>query len=147
MGSGRYKAILIPDAAIGTDQGQKFVYLVVNGEVQYRKVKLGASFEKLRAIEEGVGPDDLVIINGTQRAKPGAKVTATLAQIPPDAYVLTAPNSPTTQALPETETRNLPATAPTSAPAAVEPSLLRRPMRRKTPTPPSRSNEVRTLFH
>lgn len=101
-GSGRYQATLIPDAAVGTDQDLKYVLLAnPEGVVEMRPVKLGALFGRLRAIE-GINADDRVIVNGIQRARPGSKVTVQISQIPDSAYALTAPGSPTTQALPAT---------------------------------------------
>ena len=109
-GSGRYQATLVPDSAIGTDQDIRFVLLVNDDDkVDLRPVKLGALFGRLRAVE-GLSPDERVIVNGMQRARPGSRVVAQLAPVPDSGYVLTAPGSPTT--------RELPAVAPpTSAPA------------------------------
>jgi RND family efflux transporter MFP subunit len=115
-GSGRYRALLVPDVAIGTDQDQRFV-LVVNNEntVERRVVKLGSLFGKFRAVEEGLKPDDRVIINGLQRARPGAKVNPQETQIDSGGVQMTAPNSPATQALPAT--RRLPSTRAVPPPA------------------------------
>jgi RND family efflux transporter MFP subunit len=67
--------ILVNDRAIGTDQDRKYV-LVVNDKnvVEYREVKLGPMQNGLRAIAEGLKPDEWVIVNGIQRARPGATV-------------------------------------------------------------------------
>jgi RND family efflux transporter MFP subunit len=71
------KAILVPDAAIGT--GQLGFYLLTVGDdgiVTQKTVKLGQLQEGgLRIIEAGIGPDDWVIVDGIQRAVPGNKVT------------------------------------------------------------------------
>jgi RND family efflux transporter MFP subunit len=114
-GSGRYIALLVPDEAIGADQNRRFV-MVANADnvVEMHPVKLGALFGELRAVESGITENDRVIVNGLQRARPGAKVNPTEKPIPADALVRTAPGSPTTQALPAT--RNIAATAPTTAP-------------------------------
>lgn len=72
----RGPAILVPEAAIATDQGGQYV-LVVNDQdaVEYRRVRVGPSLEGAqRVIEDGVTPDDWVIVNGFQRARPGATV-------------------------------------------------------------------------
>src|SRR5256712_410496 len=76
-GSGQYRAILLPDEAIGSDQSQKFVYLV-DGEskAQYRTVKIGPLVDGLRVVREGVGPEDRVVVAGLQRVRPGLKVDA-----------------------------------------------------------------------
>lgn len=114
-GSGRYTTLLIPDEAIGADQNRRFV-LVLNAEdiVEMHAVKLGALFGELRAIESGIKPGDRVIVKGMQRARPGTKVNPTEQPIPADAMALTAPGSPTTQALPPAGAMaTTPATAPT----------------------------------
>jgi multidrug efflux system membrane fusion protein len=74
-GSALYKAVLLPDAAIGTDQANKYVLVVgPDDTVARRVVKLGPLHKSLRIVREGIGPDDWVIVNGTQRARPGQKV-------------------------------------------------------------------------
>jgi multidrug efflux system membrane fusion protein len=76
-GSPPYEALLVPDAAIGTEQARKFV-LVVTGDntVTPKYVILGqAASGDLRVIKEGIGSDDRVIVNGLMRARPGQKVT------------------------------------------------------------------------
>jgi len=114
-GSGRYNAVLVPDVAIGADQNRRFV-LVVNADnvVEMHPVKLGALFGELRSIESGIKPDDRVIVNGLQRARPGTKVNPTEQPIPANTYILTAPGSPTTQALPAT--RRVSTTGPATMP-------------------------------
>jgi RND family efflux transporter MFP subunit len=74
-GSGKYSALLLPDEAIGTDQTQRFAF-VVNDQntVEYRKVELGPLIDGVRVIRGGLKPEDWVIVNGVQRVKTGAKV-------------------------------------------------------------------------
>lgn len=74
-GSRRYTALLLPERAIGTDQGQKFVWIAKNdGAVEYRRIQPGAHFGQYRAIAEGLQPQDHVVIEGIQKLRPGAKV-------------------------------------------------------------------------
>ena len=75
-GSPAYPALLIPDAAIASEQARKYV-LVVDGEntAQQRYVTLGQLVGNLRVIKDGLKPDDRVVVNGLMRARPGAKVT------------------------------------------------------------------------
>ena len=82
-GSGRYRAILLPDEAIGSDQSQKFVYLV-DGEskAQYRTVKIGPLVDGLRVVREGVTSEDWVVVAGLQRVRPGLNVDAQRETIP-----------------------------------------------------------------
>lgn len=74
-GSGQYKAMLVPDEAVGSDQSLKFVF-IVNPEntVEYRQVTLGPRMNGLRIVREGVMPEDRVIVKGLQRVQPGTKV-------------------------------------------------------------------------
>jgi RND family efflux transporter MFP subunit len=73
--SGRYQALLIPDAAVNTDQDERYLLIVgANDVVQQRPVKLGALFGSLRSISDGLKPGERVVVNGMQSAMPGAKV-------------------------------------------------------------------------
>ena len=77
IGSGEYTAILLPDAAIATDQSNRFVFVVADdGAVSAKPVTLGPIIDGLRVIRTGVTPTDWVIVNGVQRARKGIKVKA-----------------------------------------------------------------------
>lgn len=92
-GSGSYQAMLVPDAAVATDQARRIVYVVAaDGSVAPRPVQLGPLVDGLRVIRSGLQRTDRVIINGVQRIQqPGMKVTATNGQIRPVARTQTAP--------------------------------------------------------
>ncbi|MBI3699837.1 MAG: efflux RND transporter periplasmic adaptor subunit [Afipia sp.] len=68
-------ALLIPDIALGSDQGGRYV-LVVNADnvVEQRKVLIGPQDGDLRVVESGLKADDRVVIAGLLRAIPGQKV-------------------------------------------------------------------------
>ncbi|HKA81225.1 MAG TPA: efflux RND transporter periplasmic adaptor subunit [Xanthobacteraceae bacterium] len=68
-------SLLVPDAALGSDQGGRYV-LVVNKDnvVEQRKVTTGPRVGELRAIDSGLKADDRVVISGILRAIPGQKV-------------------------------------------------------------------------
>ena len=84
-GSDRYKALLIPDRAILTDQSNKIVMTVAkDGTVVPKRIRPGPIFDGLRIVRSGLAPDDRIIINGLIRARPGAKVTAQPGTITPD---------------------------------------------------------------
>ena len=73
--SEKYKALLLPPEAIGTDLSQQFVFVVdAQNLVEYRKVTLGPIIDGLRVIRDGIQPEHWVIVNGIQRARTGAKV-------------------------------------------------------------------------
>ncbi|MGQ0636726.1 MAG: efflux RND transporter periplasmic adaptor subunit [Planctomycetaceae bacterium] len=68
-------ALLVAERAIGTDQGQKFLYVVdEKNEVVFRPVRLGALHDGLRTIAEGLSAGERVIIDGLQRVRPGSVV-------------------------------------------------------------------------
>ncbi|HEX5447069.1 MAG TPA: efflux RND transporter periplasmic adaptor subunit [Pirellulales bacterium] len=78
-------ALLVPEPAIGKDQGQKFVYVVNDkDEVEYRPVQVGKLHEGMRVITEGLSPGERVIVNGVQRARPGAKVEVRVVEEGPE---------------------------------------------------------------
>ena len=71
----RENALLVTERAIGSDQGGRFL-LTVNSEnvVEKKPIRMGRLVDGLRVIEEGLQPDNRVVVNGIQRARPGAKV-------------------------------------------------------------------------
>lgn len=81
-GTPNYVATLVPDSAIGTDQTNKYVYVVGgDGLVARRNVKLGPLAGGLRVVREGVSADDWVVTNGLQRVRPGLKVAPKRVEI------------------------------------------------------------------
>jgi RND family efflux transporter MFP subunit len=76
-GSPTYNALLVPDAAIGTEQIRKFVLVAgADDTVAQKYVTLGPlSDDNLRIIKSGISADDRVIVNGLMRVRPGQKVT------------------------------------------------------------------------
>jgi RND family efflux transporter MFP subunit len=109
-GSGAYKAILIPGEAVGTDQAQKFVFVVDDeGTAQPRPVKLGADFDGFRVVTSGLTTADRVVVNGLMKVRPGAKVKA--ETVPwPDRPMHIAPH-----VNPNGSATTKPATAPTAS--------------------------------
>jgi RND family efflux transporter MFP subunit len=76
-GSGPYRALLVPDASIGTDQARRFVWVAdEQNRVQYRSVKTGPLRGELRVIREGLTSDDRVVVAGVQRVRPDTQVVA-----------------------------------------------------------------------
>jgi RND family efflux transporter MFP subunit len=75
LGSGSYSALLIPDQAIVTDQERQIVYVLGAGnKIQGRSVELGPLSRGLRVVKSGLAADDLVVIDGVQRAQAGHEV-------------------------------------------------------------------------
>jgi RND family efflux transporter MFP subunit len=78
----KYQPILVPEQAVNTDQGQKFVYVVTEDNVvKYRRVKVGRLHHGLRVIEDGLSKTDQVIVKGQQRVRQDAKVRKKLVPI------------------------------------------------------------------
>jgi RND family efflux transporter MFP subunit len=75
-GTSPYEALLVPDAAIGTEQARRFVMVVDDQDTaQPKYVTLGqVTKDGLRAIKDGIGPDDRVVVSGLMQARPGQKV-------------------------------------------------------------------------
>lgn len=72
-----HPAVLIDDAAIGTDQDKKFVMVVdPDNRVQYREVTLGTLSDGLRVIAKGLQPGERIVVNGLQRVRPNDVVKA-----------------------------------------------------------------------
>jgi multidrug efflux system membrane fusion protein len=74
---GEYDALLIPDAAVVSDQARKIVFVVgKDNVVQARPVTLGALYEGLRVVREGLKPDDKVVLDGLANpmVRAGAKI-------------------------------------------------------------------------
>jgi len=89
-------AVLVPEKALGADQGQKFLFVVgADNKVERRKVKVGKLQEGLpedvataarnategaayktqwRVIAEGLSPDERVVVSGLQRIRDESEV-------------------------------------------------------------------------
>jgi RND family efflux transporter MFP subunit len=94
LGSGTYRAMLVPDEAIITDQTRKLVYVVgKDGKAIQRPVETGPQVEGLRVVKTGLAPTEHVVIAGLTNLQPGTPVTPKLIKMQPRA----AAESPTSQ--------------------------------------------------
>lgn len=68
-------AIVVPDLAVQRDMNGAYL-MVVNSEniVESRYVERGPLVEDMRIIKEGLSVEDRIIVEGTQRARPGIPV-------------------------------------------------------------------------
>jgi RND family efflux transporter MFP subunit len=81
--SNTYQAILVPDEAIGADQNERVVYVVgADGTVSTKPVRPGPRLYGYRVIREGLDGTETMIVNGLIRARPGAKVTPQMTELP-----------------------------------------------------------------
>jgi RND family efflux transporter MFP subunit len=70
-----HKALLVPDQAVLSDQGRKYVYVVTEKNVvQRRSVNLGPLQDGLREVTEGLTAEDWVVVRGQQKVKPDVAV-------------------------------------------------------------------------
>ena len=100
----RPEALLIPETAIGSDQSGSFVLVVGAGDVveKPRPVTLGSRVDDgFRVVEKGVTEADRIVIDGLQKARPGAKVKPVLKP-------LGAPEAPSASPPPTTSARREP---------------------------------------
>ncbi len=75
-GSPLYDALLVPEAAIVTDQSRKQLLVVgPDDKVEAREIRPGPSQPGgLRIVRRGLKPEDRVVIGGLLKARPGAAV-------------------------------------------------------------------------
>lgn len=75
--------LLIPDVAVGSDQGYKYVYVVTpDNAVENRPIETGRAYGDWRAVLKGLSAEDRVVVNGQMTVlmlRPGAKVEAETA--------------------------------------------------------------------
>jgi RND family efflux transporter MFP subunit len=70
-----HKVLLVPERVLGTDQGQKYLYVVNDkNEVERRNVGLGSLQDGKREVTSGLKPGERVILDGLQRVRPGVAV-------------------------------------------------------------------------
>jgi RND family efflux transporter MFP subunit len=79
------KALLVNDRALGTNQGQKFLYVVNEKNiVEYRPVTIGVLHNGLREITNGLKPGERVVINGLLRVRQGVTVAPKSGEMRPE---------------------------------------------------------------
>ena len=80
-----HKALLVNDRALGTNQGQKFLYVVdEKNKVEYRPVTIRALHNGLREVTDGLKPGERVVINGLLRVRPGVTVEPKAGEMRPE---------------------------------------------------------------
>jgi multidrug efflux system membrane fusion protein len=87
---GTTRALLVPDAAIQSDQARKSVLVVGKDDtVTAKPVELGPVVDGLRIIRSGLSPQDRVIVGNVQAAMPGMKVAVRPDRITPQVAPIT----------------------------------------------------------
>ena len=68
-------AVLVPERAIGLDQGRRYVCVVGSDDrVEHRTVEVGSQEGDLRVITKGLTGDERIVVEGLQKARDGALV-------------------------------------------------------------------------
>lgn len=80
-GSAAYKAVLIPDSAVGTDQSSQYVYVVVDDKIERRVIQPGPIVDGLRVVREGLKGDESVVIAGLLLVRPEMTVQSQPGEI------------------------------------------------------------------
>ena len=87
-GSGNYRAVLIPDEAIGSDQDRRIVYVVGNdGTVTAQPIRPGPKIDGYRVVREGLTGEETIVVAGLLRIRPGVKITPRPTTLPSVAAV------------------------------------------------------------
>jgi multidrug efflux system membrane fusion protein len=83
-GTPSYRAVMIPDEAIGADLDRRFVYVVAeDGTVSQKQIRPGSRHDGYRVVREGLTGEETIIIAGVQRARFAGKVTPQPTTLPP----------------------------------------------------------------
>jgi multidrug efflux system membrane fusion protein len=79
-----HKAVLVIDRALGSDQGLKYVFVVdKDNKVQQRRVQTGAlQDDGLRVIDQGLQPDELVVVGALQQVRPRMQIEPEVIPMP-----------------------------------------------------------------
>ncbi len=77
-------AVLIPERAIGADQAGRYVLAVnLQNRVERHNIRLGVRHKDLVVVDDGLKGDEWIIVDGVQRSRVGAEVTAEKTTLPP----------------------------------------------------------------
>ncbi|WP_413988587.1 efflux RND transporter periplasmic adaptor subunit [Labrys okinawensis] len=84
LGSDKYKGVLVPEDAIGSDQDRRVVYVVgADNTISLQPVRVGSRVDGYRVIRVGLKGDETIVVNGLMRVRPGIKVDPKLTTLPP----------------------------------------------------------------
>ncbi|MBX6384963.1 MAG: efflux RND transporter periplasmic adaptor subunit [Microbispora sp.] len=95
IASAPYQALLVPDAAVVTDQSRRVLYVLGPENVlEARPIRIGPLHDGLRVIREGLRGDEEVVVTGLTRVRAGQTV------VPQRRPADTAPDRTTVEARP-----------------------------------------------
>jgi RND family efflux transporter MFP subunit len=83
-GSGNYRAVLIPDEAVGSDQDRRIVYVLgADNSVSAQQIRPGPKIDGYRVVREGLTGEETIVVGGLMRVRPGMTVTPQNKTLPP----------------------------------------------------------------
>jgi RND family efflux transporter MFP subunit len=83
-GSLPYDGVLVPDAAVASDQNRRIVFVVDGaGKVSTKEVRPGPRIDGYRVIRTGLSGEETIVVNGLLRVRPGVTVSPQLVALPP----------------------------------------------------------------
>jgi membrane fusion protein, multidrug efflux system len=86
LGSDKYKGVLVPEDALGSDQNRRVVYVVgPDNTISLQPVRIGSRVDGYRVVREGLKGDETIVVNGLMRVRPGVKVDPKMTTLPPTA--------------------------------------------------------------
>ena len=97
-----HEAIMVAEKALGSDQGERFLYVVVKKKndkqkveyrIEYRHVEIGALRDGLRVISQGLKGGELVVTSGLQRIRRDIAVTPKEVKMPASGHIPAAGGS------------------------------------------------------
>ena len=78
-----YKARLVLDRVIQSDQDRKYVYVLdSSNKAQYRQVTTGALQRDGLRVIEGVGADEWIVVSGLQQVHPNTEIVPQQVPMP-----------------------------------------------------------------
>lgn len=84
--SAPHNALLVSERALGTDQGQKIVFVVgADNRIAVRPVQVGGLHDGLREISDGLTLGDRLVVTGLLQVRPGLSVVPQLVEMPTSA--------------------------------------------------------------
>jgi membrane fusion protein (multidrug efflux system) len=91
LSRGTVEALLIPEHSLVPEQGDMFVFVVKDGTVEKRQVRIGERRVGDVQVLEGLAAGDVVVTEGTQKLRDGSAATLQEAAPAATAGKTTAP--------------------------------------------------------
>ena len=112
-----FKALLVSQEAIGTNQNLKYIDVLGEDDIVVRRdVVLGGLQDGLQVVISGLQPKERVVITGLQHVYPGSKATPKLVPMP-----VTSPATESPTASPQVKAQSAKAQPANAQPAATKP--------------------------